>query len=405
MKRVEIVNLGGRARHIESDGAAAIDAWLSTARARLNGDPDRDDLLLDFEHAIGEKCDARIDDPRDVVTSDEVAAILESLGTIEPSSDGGEPFEAGAATPPVEERARRLYRLPDERMIAGVCSGIAAWLRIDITVTRVAWVGLTILLAGPTDGASFPLSVALYTLLAVVLPRANSPETKAAAYGHGATAQDLLLQARSGTMPALSMLGSRLATGIRFALRFARVLALIAITAVLAVWVVAAGWLAVAGDPVLGAFGDQFSSWLFPLFLTCVAVILVAPMTAAVAVFDFGLRGNEGGSEKRNHLTVWLLSSTAAWVAAVTVAILVVAAIPGVRDLWTTGEARIFFRDQTYCFVQDEDQSHCQPGDVIRNEGSRRPPHLVPPIPTTPATPPVPTQPAVPTLPGAPGAR
>ena len=283
MKRVEIVNLGGRARHIESEGAAAIDAWLETARVRLNGDPDRDDLLLDFEHAIGEKCDACAAGEGDVVTTEEVATILESLGTIEPSGDSGD-IDAPSATPPVEERSRRLYRLPDERFIAGVCSGVAAWMRVDVTVVRVAWVALPILLIGLTDGASLPLSVALYALLAFVLPRANSPEANAAAYGYGATAQDLVVQARSGTMPALSLLGSRLGAAIRVALRIGRVMLLVAITAVLAVWVVAAGWLAIAGDPLLTAFGAQFSSWLVPLFLTCVAVILVAPPAAMVAI-------------------------------------------------------------------------------------------------------------------------
>ena len=373
MKRVEIVNLGGRARHIEREGAAAIDAWLETARLRLNGDPDRDELLLDFEHAIGEKCDARGADG-DVVTTEEVAVILESLGTIEPS--GHEDTEGVAsAAPPVEERARRLYRLPDERVIAGVCSGVAARLRVDVTVVRVAWVVLPVLLIGITDGSSLPLSVALYALLAFVLPRANSPEARAAAYGYGATAQDLMMQARSGAEPALSLLGSRLTAAIWFVLRASRVLALIGITAILAVWVVAAAWLAIAGDPLLTAFGSGFSSWLVPLFITCVAVLLVAPLAGTVAILDYGIRGSGGGPEQRNRLTIWLLSSTAAWVAAMTVAVFIVAAIPGVRDVWATGEGRIFFRDTTYCFVNaGEEPSHCQPNDHVVVDDQPPPP-------------------------------
>lgn len=140
MRRVEIVNLGGRVHSVESDGAAAIEAWLDTAKMRLNGDPDRDDLLLDFKRAIGEKCHARLAAGSDVVTTDDISAILESLGTIEPS---GEPSGDGAGRlsstlPQIEEHPRRLYRLPDKRMIAGVCSGVAAWLRVDVTVVRVA---------------------------------------------------------------------------------------------------------------------------------------------------------------------------------------------------------------------------------------------------------------------------
>jgi len=398
MNRVEIVNLGGRARHIESGGAAAIDAWLEDARRRLNGDPDRDDLLLDFEQAIGEKCDALLVGGRDVVTTEEATAILESLGTIEPSDAGDAVGEAAVPPPAIEDRPRRLYRLPDERMIAGVCSGLAAWMRVDVTVMRLAWVAVPLLLLGITGGASFPLSVGLYALLAVLLPRATSPEAKAAAYGYGATAQDLVVQARSGAMPALTTVGSGIGAAVHIGLVVFRVLLLIAITAVLAAWIVGAGWLAIAGDPWLNAFGEGFSTWLVPLFLTCMAVIAVAPLAATAAIVDYLLRRGAQGVEQRTHLTAWLLSATAAWVAAITVSMLIVAAIPGMRDLWATGEARIFFRGTTYCIVQRADEAHCQPGDHVLREGpsDRRGPPRPPAVPTVPA---VPTIPAVPTLP------
>jgi phage shock protein PspC (stress-responsive transcriptional regulator) len=364
MNRVEIVNLGGRAHHIESAGATAIDAWLEAARVSLNGDPDRDDLLQDFERAIGEKCDALLIDGRDVVTTEEIAAILDSLGTIEPSEDDALASPTSTARP-VEERPRRLYRLPDERMIAGVCSGVAAWMRVDVTVARVGWVVLPLLLAGPTDGAAVPLAVAVYALLAFTLPRADSPEAIAAAHGHGVTAQDRLLQARSGATPALAALGSRLGQLVRGVLRIARVLVLIAIAALLAVWVVATVWLAVAGDPALTAFDEDISSWLGALLLTCVAVILVAPLGAFVAIVDQGIRASAHGRLQLGRLTLWLVSATAAWVAAATIAVVVAATVPEIRDILADGEGRITVRDTTYCFAAGADTAHCMPGDEI----------------------------------------
>ena len=393
MRRVEIVNLGGRAHHVESDGVAAIDAWLDIARMRLNGDPDRDDLLLDFERAIGEKCDARVATGSDVVTNEDISSILESLGTIEPSGDGTADFDT---TPPhVEERARRLYRLPDERMIAGVCSGVAAWMRVDVTVVRVGWVVLTVLLSFGSNGVAIPFSIALYALLAFVLPRADSPETRAAAHGHGNTAQDRLLQARSGASPALTSVGSRLSTGIHIAARATRVFLLIVITAVLAIWVVGAIWLAVAGDPVVNVFGDGVSSWLVPLFLTCVAVLLVAPPAALAAVLDYATRVRSGGDQRR-HLTIWLVAATAAWVAALTVAVVVAASIPGVRDVWPDGNGRIFFHDRTYCFVSGASEAHCQPGDEIIVDGNSRRDSEFPALRGTPTGPAMPPGPMLP---------
>ena len=394
MRRVEIVNLGGRAHSVESDGAAAIDAWLDTAKMRLNGDPDRDDLLLDFERAIGEKCHARRAAGSDVVTTEDISAILESLGTIEPSDEpsGDATDSLGSTLPHIEEHPRRLYRLPDERMIAGVCSGVAAWLRVDVTVVRVAWVLLPVFIATFTDGAAIPFAIAMYALLAFVLPRADSPETRAAAHGHGVTAQDRLLRARSGALPALTVVGSRLGTGIRVAARAARVLLLILITAVLAVWVVGAIWMAVAGDSVVNVFGEDVSSWLVPIFLTCVAVILVTPLAAVAAVLDYATRLRSGSSDEHRHLTVWLLGATGAWFAAVTIAVVMAASVPGVRDIWPDGNGRIFFNDRTYCFVSGRSDAHCQPGDEIVGDTTDR--NEIPAIPVLPGIPIAPAGPA-----------
>jgi len=46
--------------------------------------------------------------------------------------------------PPVPPAPRRLMRLPAQGRLAGVCAGLAAYLGLDVTVVRLAWVILTI---------------------------------------------------------------------------------------------------------------------------------------------------------------------------------------------------------------------------------------------------------------------
>lgn len=36
--------------------------------------------------------------------------------------------------------AKRLYRIKEDKMIAGVCSGLAEYFDIDPTIMRLAWV-------------------------------------------------------------------------------------------------------------------------------------------------------------------------------------------------------------------------------------------------------------------------
>ncbi|MDQ4076148.1 MAG: PspC domain-containing protein, partial [Chloroflexota bacterium] len=56
---------------------------------------------------------------------------------------------------------KRLYRSRDDRMIAGVCGGIAEYLNIDPTIVRVAFVLLGL---GPMPG------ILVYLLLAIIIP-------------------------------------------------------------------------------------------------------------------------------------------------------------------------------------------------------------------------------------------
>ena len=46
--------------------------------------------------------------------------------------------------PPIPPTSRRLARLPAEGRLAGVCAGLAAYLELDVTIVRLAWVILSI---------------------------------------------------------------------------------------------------------------------------------------------------------------------------------------------------------------------------------------------------------------------
>jgi phage shock protein C len=50
----------------------------------------------------------------------------------------------GARVGPVAGAARRLWRIPSEGRLGGVCAGIARYTDIDITFVRLAWVLLSI---------------------------------------------------------------------------------------------------------------------------------------------------------------------------------------------------------------------------------------------------------------------
>ncbi|TFG87280.1 MAG: PspC domain-containing protein [Chromatiales bacterium] len=66
----------------------------------------------------------------------------------------------------METRRPRLYRSSKDKMIAGVCGGIAEWLDWDPTVVRLTYIVLSLL------SAAFP-GILVYLILWLVTPPAE----------------------------------------------------------------------------------------------------------------------------------------------------------------------------------------------------------------------------------------
>ena len=93
---------------------------------------------------------------------------------------------------------KRLYRSRDERMVAGVCGGLAKYLNIDPTLVRLAFVGFT--LAG---GAG----VLLYAILAIIIPlepaaEAQKPYAAQAPTEHPLAEEETRREAQEASIPS-----------------------------------------------------------------------------------------------------------------------------------------------------------------------------------------------------------
>ncbi len=209
MNKVITINLGGNAYQLEEAGYDILRAYLESAAARLQGNPDRDEILSDIEGAIAEKFRALLGARKTVVETREVNSVLKEMGPIEaepgdaadsdanPAAAAGSTTGAGtgAGTKSTDATAghagtgRRLYRIHEGAMLAGVCNGIAAYVNIDPTLIRLAFVLLTIF---------WGAGLLLYIAMAFIVPEAVSPEQKAEASGFPSTAQEFIRRAKEG---------------------------------------------------------------------------------------------------------------------------------------------------------------------------------------------------------------
>jgi phage shock protein PspC (stress-responsive transcriptional regulator) len=296
-----------------------------------------------------------------------VQGVLDPLGTIElPRVDAADqPTEqlAASATSGSSWRERRLYRLTGEgeSMLAGVCSGLAAYLNIDVTVVRV----LTVILVLATSG----VALIVYVAMAIVVPEADTPGMRAAGRGYGETAQELMSRARDGAGPALASLGSLIR---RFWVAIAKVVRWIFLAAtwlVLAAWGIGVSWILIDGEQVRSAFDDGTSRWMVALWVTCVAWIAVSVLLGVAAL----VRRLTPGVDRRTPR--FGAATGTAWGASVIAAFVGLWAIPftystQLRDA-RDGQGRVTLFGQTYCFVDPANSDpptaseRCHEGDEV----------------------------------------
>ena len=154
MRQVITINLHNNAYQVEDEGFRALQDYLSTAEHELAGNPDCTEILADLEQAIAEKCDVYLSAHKNVVTAGEVARILREMGPVTAADSaspntgatsdqafGDDPEQAASARS--QTPTRRLFRLEEGKLWGGVCSGLAAYLGIDVVWVRVVWVLIT----------------------------------------------------------------------------------------------------------------------------------------------------------------------------------------------------------------------------------------------------------------------
>ncbi len=204
MKKVINASVGGRSFSFDEDAYARLVTYFSNFKARLNKDSGvaEAEVMSDLENRIAELFDQGIGGASyRVVDLPLVTRVVNQLGmpdgSAEPYSGAAESSYSGTGSdyrrtettgPDFSysgdkgDRRKRLYRDPDNKAIGGVCSGLAAFLNIDITIVRIV-----LLLALLLWGSGF----IVYLVLWIVVPLAKTPAEKCEMRGLDPTAENM----------------------------------------------------------------------------------------------------------------------------------------------------------------------------------------------------------------------
>ena len=185
MKKVLNISLANRSFTLEEDAYRRLSEYLEHFRTRLaasSGVPytQNTEVMEDLEGRIAELFEQAVGTDGRVVTIDLVDRVTSQLGM--PDGAPERPADEPAAPQSDEPVRKKIYRDFENRRIAGVCSGLATYLDIDVVLARVLM--LVALVAGT---AGFWI----YVICWIAIPKAMTPTQKCEMHGLPVTAENL----------------------------------------------------------------------------------------------------------------------------------------------------------------------------------------------------------------------
>ena len=170
MNKTININLDGLAFKIEEEAYEKLDNYLETIKKRLGNNADSQEVTADIEARTAELFQHKYEG-----CTIPLSAVEEIIRTIGEPADivdeedaelsASEEKTRGTYSSPLQGR-KSLFRNPDDRIIAGVCSGLGAYFDIDPVVFRV--------IAGVSTLISAGFVPFIYIVLWIAMPKAKT---------------------------------------------------------------------------------------------------------------------------------------------------------------------------------------------------------------------------------------
>ena len=175
MKKTYNINLGGIVFHIDEDAYDLLDKYLSNLRIHFSKEEGAEEIVHDMELRISELFSERLNEKKQVITLTDVEEIIAQMGKPEEFSE--DTTQETNEYIKEEKTPKRLFRDPDNKVIGGVCSGIAAYLGWDVTAVRIIFIALA--LPFILNGSLILNGVVIAYIIAwIIIPEANTAAEK-----------------------------------------------------------------------------------------------------------------------------------------------------------------------------------------------------------------------------------
>ncbi len=193
MKKTISAAIGNTNFIVDEDAYARLDSYISAFSGRLSAGLGNNEVISDLENRIAELLQASLVGENRVVTLAMANDVISTIGMPDGSRfcTGGSDAAgtAGSGIPNggaprgyADSAPHKLFRDVDRRSIGGVCSGLAAYFNLDLTLIRVLFI---VLFLCATCGFWF------YIIFWIVVPAAKTPLEKCQLRGIEPTYENL----------------------------------------------------------------------------------------------------------------------------------------------------------------------------------------------------------------------
>lgn len=207
MKKTLNINLAGYPFIIDEDAYNLLKDYLDTIRYAFVTTDDTEDLAADIESRIAEILLEKNQNLNKIVSLSEISQVIERIGqpsdfieieteTVNPDREETQEkieIKEEPQTPPPYTQAppysrnpfvrKKIFRDPQNALLGGVCSGLASYLNMDVTIVRLIAVILFFFSASTV--------AIVYIILWIVLPSANTPLQRMQMKGESPTMENI----------------------------------------------------------------------------------------------------------------------------------------------------------------------------------------------------------------------
>lgn len=169
MKKIININLAGRVIPIEDSAYEHLQEYIESLRRYFAKEEGRDEIINDIENRIAELMNEKVRKGATCIADADINEIIGSMGRPEDfeAEEDEHPAQStaagsGANSTFAGKKRGRLYRDAGDKIIGGVCAGVADYLNVDPAIIRLIF---AIIIFG-----SWGFGLLLYFILWIILP-------------------------------------------------------------------------------------------------------------------------------------------------------------------------------------------------------------------------------------------